>query len=209
MSPGHPAHRAPPPPGSLRMSYQSIKWIIFTTLAMTVPAMLFFVMAFMFMPAIFFIAGIGYVIPKLFRAGSIGESMSFIVILGVHALIYTAIYYGISVVIAKVIDLIKSRAARWVAVAIVCLGFGATALFPVYGGGGHGPMYWYTLAEFLADMNRSYGTGSAQIVYGAVIFVLSVYLLRQYRRNRRSRPGEGIGQPPQAANEPRSGAQNP
>ena len=187
------------------MNYQSIKWIIFTALAMTVPAMLFLVMAVMFMPAVFFIAGIGYVIPKLFAAGSIGESLSFIVILGVHALVYTAIYYGISVAVAKLIGLIKSRAARWIAVVAVCLALGAIALFPVYGGGGHGPMYWYTLAGFLADVNRSYGTGSAQMVYGAAVCLLSVCLLRQYRRNHRSRLRGSPVQPPQAASEQRSG----
>jgi hypothetical protein len=79
------------------MDYRSIKWIIFTGLSLTAPAMLFFVMAVMFMPAIFFVAGIGYVIPKALSPGHFGESLSFIVILGIHALVYAGLYYVVSI----------------------------------------------------------------------------------------------------------------
>lgn len=91
------------------MDYRSIKWIIFTGLSLTAPAMLFLVMAVMFMPAIFFVAGIGYVIPKAFSPGHASESLAFIVILGIHALIYAGLYYGVSVLFAKAITLIKKR----------------------------------------------------------------------------------------------------
>ena len=63
------------------MNYRSIKWIIFTALSLTAPAMLFLVMAVMFMPAIFFVAGIVYMIPKAFAPGHTGETLSFIIIL--------------------------------------------------------------------------------------------------------------------------------
>ncbi len=171
------------------MTYQSIKWIVFTALALTVPAVFFLVMVVMFMPAVFFVAGIGYVIPKLFAAGSVGESMSFIVIMGVHALIYAALYYGLSVAIARALHLIRSQLARVIAVAAVCLGLGSVTLFPVYGAGGHGPTRWFTLVEFLTDVNKSYGTGSAQLVYGTAILLLSVFLFFKMRRGNRTQPG--------------------
>ena len=79
------------------MDYRSVKWTIFFGLSLTAPAMLFLVMAVMFMPAIFFVAGIAYVIPKAFSPGSTGESLTFIVILGVHALVYAGLYYVVSV----------------------------------------------------------------------------------------------------------------
>lgn len=171
------------------MTYQSIKWIVFTALALTVPAVFFLVMVVMFMPAVFFVAGIGYVIPKLFAAGSVGESMSFIVIMGVHALIYAALYYGLSVAIARALHLIRSQVARVIAVAAVCMGLGSVTLFPVYGAGGHGPMRWFTLVEFLTDVNKSYGTGSVQLVYGAAILLLAVFLFWKMRRGNRVQPG--------------------
>ena len=70
------------------MEYRTIKWIIFTVLALTAPAMLFLVMAVMFVPAVFFVAGIFYVIPKAFVSAHTSESLSFIAILGIHTLVY-------------------------------------------------------------------------------------------------------------------------
>jgi hypothetical protein len=63
------------------MTYRPTKWIIFTALFLTIPALLFLGMAVMFMPAVFFVAGIGYVISKLFKTGPANESLVFIAIL--------------------------------------------------------------------------------------------------------------------------------
>ena len=57
------------------MNYRFAKWTIFLVLSLTAPAMLFLVMAVMFMPAIFFVAGIGYVIPKAFVPGYTTEKL--------------------------------------------------------------------------------------------------------------------------------------
>jgi hypothetical protein len=141
------------------MDYRSIKWTIFTVLSLIAPAMLFLVMAVMFMPAIFFVAAIGYMIPKAFNPGHTAESLSFIVIFGIHALVYAGLYYGVSVVLAKAITLIK--------------------------GGGHGPMRWYPLSKLLGDFNKSYGTGTVEIVYGTAILLLcGIVLIRKLKKNR-------------------------
>ena len=94
------------------MDYRSIKWTIFTVLSLTAPAMLFLVMAVVFIPAIFFVGGIVYVIPKAFIPAHTTESLSFIVIFSIHALVYAGLYYGVSVLLAKVITRIKGRVVR-------------------------------------------------------------------------------------------------
>ena len=161
------------------MDYRSIKWIIFTGLSLTAPAMLFLVMAVMFMPAVFFVAGIGYVIPKAFSPGHAGESLSFIVILGIHALVYAGLYYGVSVLFAKAVTLIKKRFVRNTIVVVFCLGLVFLTQFPVYGGGGHGPIRWHPLSKLLGDFNNSYGACTVEIVYGATILLLCGIMLIQ------------------------------
>lgn len=161
------------------MNYRSIKWIIFTGLSLTAPAMLFMVMAVMFMPAVFIVAGIGYVVPKAFNPGHFSESMSFIVILGIHALVYAALYYGVSVLFAKAATLIKRRLVRNCIVAAFCIVLVVLTQFPIYGGGGHGPIRWHPLPKLLGEFNKSYGAGTVEIVYAAAILLLGVKLLIQ------------------------------
>ena len=173
------------------MDYRSIKWTIFTVLSLTAPAMLFLVMAVMFMPAVFFVAGVVYVIPKAFIPAHTTESLSFIVMLGIHALVYGGLYYGVSVLLAKVISPIKRRFVRNCIVAAICLGLMVLTQFPVYGSGGHGPMRWFSLAEFFSDINESYGTGTVEIVYGAAILLLGGMVLIRKLRKKPDRPGEG------------------
>jgi hypothetical protein len=168
------------------MDYRSIKWVIFTGLSLTAPAMLFMVMAVMFMPAIFFVAGIGYVIPKAFSPGHLSESLSFIVILGIHALVYALLYYGVSVLFAKAVTLIKRRLIRNCIVVVFCTGLVFMTQFPIYGGGGHGPIRWHPLSKLLGEFNKSYGAGTVEIVYGAVILLLcGILLIRKLRKNHR------------------------
>jgi hypothetical protein len=161
------------------MDYRSIKWIIFTGLSLTAPAMLFMVMAVLFMPAVFFVAGIAYVIPKAFSPGHFSESLSFIVILGIHVLVYAGLYYGISVLFAKVVTLIKRQLVRKGIVAVFCVGLVLMTRFPIYGGGGHGPIRWHPLSKLLGEFNQSYGAGTVEIVYGVAILLLGVGLLIQ------------------------------
>ena len=168
------------------MDYRSIKWIIFTGLSLTAPAMLFMVMAVMFMPAVFFVAGIGYVIPKAFSPGHTGESLSFIVILGIHALVYAGLYYAVSVLFAKAAMLIKRRFVRNCVIAAFCIGLVFMTRFPMYGAGGHGPIRWHPLSELLGEFNKSYGEGTVEIVYGATILLLGVrFLIRKLKKDRR------------------------
>lgn len=158
------------------ITYRSIKWIIFTALFLTIPALLFLGMAFMFMPAVFYVAGIGYVIPKLFRPGHANESFAGIVMLGIHVLVYAGIYYGVSVMVAKVITMIKNRVARLCTLGAFILSLGLMTQFRIYGSGGESPIKWVSLTEFLIEINKSYGPGTVLIVYGTAI-CLCVFLL--------------------------------
>ena len=167
------------------MDYRTIKWIIFTALALTAPAMIFLVMAVMFVPAVFFVAGIFYVIPKAFVSAHTTESLSFIAILGIHTLVYAALYYAVSVLFAKFITMFKGRWKRNCLTAAFCLGLVILTQFPVYGSGGHGPMRWYTLAELIGDFNKSYGAGTVEMVYGVAIFLFcGIVLIRKFWKNR-------------------------
>jgi hypothetical protein len=165
-------------------NYHSIKWIIFTFLSLTVPAMFFLVMAVMFIPAIFILAGIFYVIPKVFIPGHASESLWFIVILGLHVSLYAGAYYVISVLSAKAIMMMKGQLARACILAVFCMGLVLLTQFPVYGGGGHGPIRWMALSAVFGDVNKSYGAATVAIVYGTAILLLCVKLLsKKHRKN--------------------------
>ena len=73
------------------MSYRLMKWALFTVLLLTAPALLFRVQVVMFIPAIFFAAGILFMIPKAVVSSSSMETLTFIGIFGVHLLIYAGI----------------------------------------------------------------------------------------------------------------------
>jgi hypothetical protein len=49
-----------------------------------------------------FLAGIGWVNPKVFIPGHTTESLGFFVILGIPTLVYAGLYYGVSALVAKV-----------------------------------------------------------------------------------------------------------
>ena len=154
-------------------------------LSLTVPAVFFLVMAVMFIPAVFFLAGIVYVIPKIFVPGHASESLWFIAILGIHFLVYGGAYYLISILAAKVIIMIKGGLLRFCTLVTLCCGLVFMTRFPVYGGGGHGPIRWLSLSQFLVDLNKSYEEGIVEIVYGTIFLILcGILLFKKLRRNR-------------------------
>jgi hypothetical protein len=108
-----------------------MKWTLFTVLFLFAPALLFMVMAVMFMPAIFFAAGIFAMIPKVAVPAHTSETLVFIGFFGVHLLVYVGLYWLISMVLAKILSLIRNPVARNVAFAAVCLGVASVGLFPV------------------------------------------------------------------------------
>jgi hypothetical protein len=150
---------------------------------LTLPAMLFLVQAVMFFPAIFFIAGIAYMVPKSLISTSIGEMFAFIAFFGVHLAIYFGIFFAISAILAKLISLIPSAVVRYASVAALCTAMALVTLFPVYGGGGHGPMRWVTWAGMVEEIERSYGSGSTILVYGGTfVGIGAIVLFRWWRR---------------------------
>jgi hypothetical protein len=127
-------------------------------------------------------AGMLFVIPKLFIPGQAAESLSFIIMLGGHALVYMGSYYVMAILLAKVVMRIKSFVARLSVLSLLCLGLGLLTMLPVYGGGGHGPMRWQTLKEFFNELNMLYGAGAIPMVYGATLLFLAGYLLVKNRK---------------------------
>ncbi|NIS07204.1 MAG: hypothetical protein GWO07_00200 [Candidatus Dadabacteria bacterium] len=90
------------------MSYRAIKWTIFITLFLTLSAIFFLVQVVMFFPAVFFIAGILYLIPKTIINLGAYDTLTFLIIITIHFLIYFGIYYLISFVAATLISRIES-----------------------------------------------------------------------------------------------------
>jgi len=169
------------------MSPRLIKWTLFTALMLSVPALLFLVQAFMFLPAIFFAAGVLVVLPKLFVSGHAGESVWFLLFLGVHLLVYGGLYYLISLLLAKAISCIGPPLGRAVAIAALLAGLLVLTFLPVYGGGGHGPMTWGPLSDLFAEIDRDYGDYTTVLVYGGALLAFAAIFL--YRRRRAGTPG--------------------
>ncbi len=159
------------------MSYSTIKWTIFIALLLIVPAMLFLVQAVMFFPAIFFVAGIIFMVPKALIHSNSSETLGFIVIFGIHFLIYFGIYYLVSVIVAKLISIIQSSYVKKIMLATILAALVIITQLPVYGGGGHGPIEWITLTELFTDLNKSYGKGAVITVYGCTVLLIVSYLL--------------------------------
>ena len=165
------------------MSYLTIKWTIFVALFLTVPAMLFLVQAVIFFPAIFFLAGIVFMVPKaLIHLGSY-DTLTFLVIFVIHLLVYFGIYYLVSVIAAKLISLIHSANVKKIIVATILAGLVILTQLPVYGGGGHGPIKWVTLSEFLTDLNKSYGKFTVVGVYGCTALLIASFIFWRKNRN--------------------------
>lgn len=167
------------------LTYPFMKWTLFSVLLLFAPALLFLVMAFMFMPAIFFAAGLIYMIPKAVVPSQTSETLVFIGFFGVHLLIYVGLYLLISIVCAKLLFLIRNPIARNAVFAVVCLGVASLGLFPIYGSGGHGPVTWATLLDVFKEMNDNYGRYSVVLAYGTYFICLAAVLL--YRKRHRNR----------------------
>ncbi len=159
------------------MSYSTIKWIIFIALLLTVPAMLFLVQVVMFYPAIFFLAGIIFMVPKALIHSNSTETLWFVVIFGIHLLVYAGIYYLVSIIVAKLISIIKSINVKRVILAFILVALLIITQLPVYGGGGHGPIEWVTINELFADLNKSYGKGAVITVYGCTVLLIVSYVI--------------------------------
>ena len=158
------------------MSYSTIKWTILVALLLTVPAMLFLVQVVMFFPAIFFVAGIIFMVPKAIIHSKSTETLWFIVIFGIHFLVYFGIYYLVSVIAAKLISILQSANVKKIIVATILAGLVIITQLPVYGGGGHSPIKWVTLSEFLADLNKSYGKFTVIAVYGVTALLIASFI---------------------------------
>ena len=169
------------------LTYPLMKWTLFSLLILTAPSLLFLVVAFMIMPAIFFAAGILYMIPKTFSPSQASETLAFIGFFAVHLLIYIGFYLLISVIAAKLIFLIGNSAARNTLFALLCLAVVSLTLFPVYGSGGHSGVEWRSLLGFFEEVNREYGPYTLALVYGTYFLCLAAVLF--YGRRRRKRTG--------------------
>ncbi len=157
------------------MSYSTIKWTIFVALLLTVPAMLFLVQVVIFSPAIFFVAGIMFMVPKaLIHLKT--ETFWFIAIFGIHILVYFGIYYLVSIIVAKLISIIQSSNVKKIMLATILAALVIITQLPVYGSGGHGPIKWVTLSEFLTGLNKSYGKFTVITVYGCTALFIGFFI---------------------------------
>jgi hypothetical protein len=129
-----------------------------------------------FIPAIFFLAGIIAGSVKVF-SGSVGESAAFIAFFGMHLLIFGTVYYGISVLLAKAIAMISSSSTRLGVVIVLVLALGALTQLPICSAGGHQPMKWVSLS---ALVEPEYGSAAIPLVYVPSIAIVAILILRRH-----------------------------
>ncbi|NIV43131.1 MAG: hypothetical protein GWN11_03465 [Candidatus Dadabacteria bacterium] len=146
--------------------------------------MLFLVQAVMFFPAIFFVAGILFLIQKAIISLGSHDTIPFLVIFVIHLVVYFGIYYLVSVIAAKLISRIPSDNIKKVIIVSILLGLIILTQLSVYGAGRHSRMEWVTLAEFLADLNKLYGRFAAALVYGCTAVLIGSLLV--FKRNRKT-----------------------
>jgi hypothetical protein len=171
------------------MRQRTIMWTLLLAMFLTLPTMLFLVQAVMFIPAIFYVAGILYMIPKALTSGSLGEMLTFLLFFGVHLGVYFVIYYVIGAILAKLISLFPNAFARHASVVALCAAMVAVMFFPVYGGGGHGPIQWETFGRVVQELERDYGRGATLIIYGGTLVVIGAIVgFKWWRRGESAAP---------------------
>lgn len=165
------------------MNRLTIRWILFVVMFLTLPSMLFMVQAVLFIPAIFYVAGILYMIYKVTIWGNFGETFVFILFFGVHLVVYFVLFIVIASILATLTSMLTNQIARYVVVALLCCAMVVVTFFPLYGGGGHGPIEWVTLPELIGTVERDYGTGSTLAVYGGTLVAIAALVgFRRWRR---------------------------
>lgn len=167
------------------MSAGLTKWTLFAALFLTVPALLFLVQVVMFLPAVFYLAGMLLTLGLAVVSGSVMQSLVIFTFLGIHVAVQAGIYYLVAALAAKAIARIPWSAARNAAVAVICAGLAGLALLPVYGSGGHGPMRWMTLAAVLADLAKPRWAWVGMLVYGVAALAIAAALFRRWQKERR------------------------
>ncbi len=171
------------------MTQRTIMWAFLVVMFLTLPSMLFLVVAVMFVPAIFYVAAILYMISKMPGSSSIGELLTFMLFCGLHIVVYFFIYWIIAAVLAKLVSLIPNAAARYVSVFLLCAAMTIPMFFPVYGGGGHSGMQWETFGGLVKELERDYGSGVTLSVYGGTLVLIGAIVgFRYWRRRGRAVP---------------------
>jgi hypothetical protein len=175
------------------MHRSTIQWLIFASLFLTTPALLFMVQAVILMPAVFMLGGILYMLPKIFAGGHTTETISFIGFFLFHLLCFSGLYWLVSWLLAKLLCLIKKPGARTLTSLFIAAGVASLAFFPVYGSGGHGPMRWTNLAGLCADFNRSYTLPVTLIVYGGSLGLFAFFFaFNHWRISRRKKTADDM-----------------
>ena len=171
------------------MNQRTIMWTFLLVMFLTLPSMLFLVVAVMFVPAIFYVAAILYMISKMPGSSSIGELLTFMLFCGLHIVVYFVIYWIIAAILAKLVSLIPNVIARYVCVFMICAAMTIPMFFPVYGGGGHSGMQWETFGGLVNELERDYGSGATLSVYGGTLILISAIVgFRYWRRRQHAAP---------------------
>jgi hypothetical protein len=92
-------------------------------------------------------------------------------------LVFGAVYYGVSVLVAKAIAAIPSPSARLGVVIALVLALGALTQLPIYGAGGHQPMKWVSLS---ALVEPEYGPAAIPVVYVPSMAIVAALLVRRH-----------------------------
>lgn len=162
---------------------RTMTWLFFLLLLFFAPALLFMVQVVMVIPTVFFAAGLLFLLTKLIHPAHLLENLAFMGIFALHLAIFGGLYYLLALLLAKLTSSIKRQGPRMVVFLGLCCAAVAPAVFPLYGGGGHGPARMGNLFYALEEIDRSYGSMTSLLVYGGALLVVAAILLWRRRKS--------------------------
>jgi len=171
------------------LSEKTFRTILFVALLLTAPALLFLVQAFFVVPPVFLLAGLLYMLKKSVVSGFGMENLTFIAFFLIHLAIFGGLYWLVALVLGKVAKLAHRGAPRILLLLALLGGLTGLTQLPIYGGGGHSPARLGPLQHLLAELERSYGSGSMLVVYLTAAGLVGATLAwRRWRKKKMSVP---------------------
>jgi len=171
------------------LSEKTFRLILFVALLLTAPALLFLVQAFLVVPPVFLLAWLLYMLKKSVVSGFGMENLTFIAFFLIHLLVFGGLYWLLALVLGKVAKLVPRGAPRTALLIALLAGLAGLTQLPIYGGGGHGPARLGPLQHLLAELERSYGSGSMLAAYLTAAGLLGAMLAwRRWRNGKRGGP---------------------
>lgn len=166
------------------MTETTFRTILFIALLLLAPVILFLVQVVFIVPPVVLLAGAGYLLQKIAGGGFSLDNLTFLIFLLLHLVFFGGIYWLLSWILGKLARLLPRGAPRIALLGVLLAALAGLSQLPIYGGTGHGSAHLGPLQSLLADLERSYGTGSSLGIYiAAAVLVVAVVGWRLRRQH--------------------------